>query len=132
MFTDTRDGNAEIYVMNTDGSERVRLTNHPRRRFRPHMVTKRRTTSLLSPSEDHAGLYDIYLMDPNGQNIRPAFDDSDYRTAPAWSPDGTKIAYHTYSPIPDWAVYFNTIDGGAAERVAEAGMHPGGFPRLVA
>ncbi len=67
-------------------------------------------------------------MDPNGQNIRPAFDELDYRTAPAWSPDGKKIAYHTYSPIPDWAVYFNTTGGGTAERVAKAGIHPGGFP----
>ena len=127
VFTDTRDGNAEIYVMNADGSERVRLTNHPGDDFDPTWSPNGEHIAFVS-ERDHAGLYDIYLMNPNGQNIRPAFDDLDYRTAPAWSPDGEKIAYHTYSPIPDWAVYFNTIDGGTAERVAEAGMHPGGFP----
>ena len=67
-------------------------------------------------------------MDAGGQNVRRAFSELDYRTAPTWSPDGEKIAYHTYSPVPDWAVYFNTIDGGEAERVAEVGIHPSGFP----
>ena len=127
VFTDTRDGNAEIYVMNADGSEQVRLTNHPGDDFDPTWSPTGEHIAFVS-ERDHAGLYDIYLMDPNGENIRPAFDESDYRTAPAWSPDGQKIAYHTYSPIPDWAVYFNTIDGGTVERVAKAGIHPGGFP----
>ena len=127
VFTTTHHGNAEIYIMNADGSDQVRLTNHPGDDFDPTWSPTGEHIAFVS-ERDHAGLYDIYLMDPNGQNIRPAFDELDYRTAPAWSPDGKKIAYHTYSSIPDWAVYFNTIGGGAAERVAKAGIHPGGFP----
>ena len=29
VFTSARDGNREIYIMNPDGSEQVRLTDHP-------------------------------------------------------------------------------------------------------
>ena len=83
VFTDTSDGNAEIYVMNTDGSERVRLTDHPGDDFDPTWSPNGEHIAFVS-ERDHAGLYDIYLMDPNGQNIRPAFDELDYRTAPAW------------------------------------------------
>ena len=83
---------------------------------------------LLSQSGTTKGLYDIYLMDADGQNTRRAFDALDYRTAPTWSPDGKKIAYHTYSSVPDWAVYRNTIDGGEGERVAETTVKRGGFP----
>ena len=127
VFTATRDGNAEIYMMNTDGTEQVRLTNHPGDDFDPTWSPTGKHIAFVS-ERDHAGLYDIYLMNANGRNIRRAFAELDYRTAPAWSPDGEKIAYHTYSPIPDWAVYFNTIGRGTAERVAKSGIHPGGFP----
>ena len=29
LFTSSRDGNREIYIMNPDGSEQVNLTQHP-------------------------------------------------------------------------------------------------------
>ena len=31
LFTSTRDGNHEVYMMNPDGSEQVNLTQHPAR-----------------------------------------------------------------------------------------------------
>lgn len=127
VFTSTRNGNAEIYVMNADGSEEIRLTHHPRDDFDPTWSPTGEHIAFVS-ERDHEGLYDIYLMDADGKNIRRAFDDLDYRTAPTWSPNGRKIAYHTYSPKPDWAVYANTLGGGEAERIAESGIHPGGFP----
>ena len=127
VFTSTLDGNAEIYVMNTDGSGLVRLTNHPGDDFDPTWSPTGEHIAFVS-ERDHLGLYDIYLMDANGENIRRAFGELDYRTAPTWSPDGKKIAYHTYSPVPDWAVYANTPGDGEPERVVESGVYTGGFP----
>ena len=127
VFTSARNLNAEIYIMNADGSQQIRLTHHPGEDFDPTWSPTGEHIAFVS-ERDHEGLYDIYLMDPDGKNIRRAFDDLDYRTAPTWSPDNKKIAYHTYSSIPDWAVYFNTLDGREAERIAESGMYPGGFP----
>ena len=127
VFTSTRNGNAEIYVMNADGSEEIRLTHHPGDDFDPTWSPTGEHIAFVS-ERDHEGLYDIYLMDADGKNIRRAFGDLDYRTAPTWSPDGKQIAYHTYSSEPDWAVYIKPLDGGEAERVAESGIYPSGFP----
>lgn len=127
VFTSTRDGNGEIYMMNADGSGEVRLTDHPGDDFDPVWSPTGEHIAFVSERE-HQGLYDIYLMDADGQNIRRAFSDVEYRTAPTWSPDGEQIAYHTYSPVPDWAVYFNRLGGGKPERLAEATMRRGGFP----
>ena len=128
VFTSTRDGNGEIYMMNADGSEQVRLTNHPGADFDPTWSPTGEHIAFVS-ERDHQGLYDIYLMDADGQNIRRAFSDVEYRTAPTWSPDGENIAYHTYSPIPDWAVYFDRLGGGKPERLSEAArIMRGGFP----
>ena len=127
LFTSIRDGNAEIYIMNADGSEQVRLTNHPGDDFDPTWSPTGEQIAFVS-ERDHEGLNDIYLMDPDGQNVRRAFDDLEYRTAPTWSPDGKKIAYNTYSPVPDWAVYINTLNGGKTERLAKSAEFFGGFP----
>ena len=59
-FTSMRDGNYEIYAMNSDGSNLRRLTNHPERddfaQWHPD------GKHLLTISE-RDGAFDLYLVD---------------------------------------------------------------------
>ena len=89
-FTSTRDGNAEIYVMNADGNNPIRLTHHPAEDAHPSWSPDGRRIAFIS--NRNGGNYQIYVMDSNGKNLRRlAQGVRDW--FPAWSPDGQTIAF---------------------------------------
>ena len=92
LFTSTRDGNREIYSMNPDGSEQVRLTQHHGNDLQA--VWSPTGEKILFVS-DRGGVRDLYLMDPDGSSVRRVFKRKiePWRTAPTWSPDGKQFAY---------------------------------------
>ena len=92
LFTSTRDGNREVYTMNSDGSEQVRLTQHPGNDLQAVWSPTGEKILFIS---DRGRVRDLYLMDPDGTNVRRVFKRKTkiYRTNPTWSPDGKHIAY---------------------------------------
>ena len=114
-FNSTRDGNAEIYMMNPDGSQRVRLTNHPARDMAPSWSP---TGEQIVFTSDRDGKWDIYIMDADGANVRRVFKTLAHREYAVWSPDGKWIAY---TVLPEWAIYIARINGRDAKRVASTG-----------
>ncbi|HED11006.1 MAG TPA: tetratricopeptide repeat protein [Caldithrix abyssi] len=65
VFFSDRDGNYELYLMNSDGSVPVRLTSNPGNDLNP--VFSPDGTKILFHS-NRAGNYDLYLMDLSRQN----------------------------------------------------------------
>ena len=98
LFTSTRDGNYEIYMMNPDGSEQVPITQHPATDLQAVWSPTGERILFVS---DRGGRRDLYLMDADGSNVRRVFRRKieGQRRAPTWSPDGKQIAYmHDYWP----------------------------------
>ena len=89
-FVSGRDGNLEIYVMNADGSNQTRLTNHPAGDAFP---TWSPDGSRIAFHSNRDGNHEIYLMNDDGTNVTRLTNNPDLDISPAWSPDGTRIAY---------------------------------------
>jgi TolB protein len=90
-FTTTRDGgNAEIYVMNRDGSGLQRLTNHPGIDSTP---TWSPTGTQIAFVSDRTGNPQIYIMNADGTGVQRITNES-HADRPTWSPAPlNEIAY---------------------------------------
>ena len=94
LFTSTRDGNREIYMMNPDGSEQVNLTQHPADDL--GAVWSPTGEEILFVSDRQGTrVRDLYLMDADGSNVRRVFKRKirAWRGSATWSPDGKRFVY---------------------------------------
>ncbi len=93
VFVSDRDGNNEIYTMNSNGSDVTRLTFNTYSDFAPDWSPDGSKIAFVS---DRSGHYDLYVMDTDGSNqtlITTLTDCSSNCSSPKWSPDGTLIAF---------------------------------------
>jgi len=89
-FVSLRDGNAEIYVMNADGTGATRVTNDPQPDGRPAFTPDGQ--SLVFHSARTAGKQQIWTVNLDGTGLTQLTRDS-VNSTPTVSPDGQTIAY---------------------------------------
>lgn len=90
VFTSTFEGNQEVYTINVNGSDRVRITSDPALDAHPAWAPDQRRIAFAT---NRWGDLEIAESDPDGQNLirltnSPRLDDY-----PVYSPDGKQIAF---------------------------------------
>ena len=112
-FTSDRDGNYEIYVMNADGSNQTRMTNHYDVDLLPSWSPDGSKIAFTSYRDGNA---EIYVMNADGSNQTRMTNNDTTDLNPSWSPDGSKI---TFSSDRDGntEIYVMNADGSNQTRM---------------
>ena len=108
-FESHRDGNREIYVMGADGSAPTNITQHDAWDSSPAWSPDGRRIAFVSDRNGDRELYyegsgfyntDIFLMNADGTGVEQlTFGPEDWTGGPAWSPDGSSIAFSSSGEI---------------------------------
>ena len=90
VFYSDRDGNSEIYTMNSDGSNQTRLTFNESRDNAPTWSPNGQQIVFHSYRNGNA---EVYVMNADGTNPRNLTNHPALDSYPYWSPDGNQIAF---------------------------------------
>jgi hypothetical protein len=98
------DGNSDIFVMNADGSNPVKLTDTPKEQEHYPQVSPDATKICFvsDVGEGRETVRSLYVMDIDGKNRKKI---ADHAREPFWSPDGKLIGF-----LPQEFAKFDVID----------------------
>ena len=95
-FVTFRDGEREIYIMYSDGSEQTNLTNSSGPDDEPDISPD---GDQLVFSSDRENSLDLYVAGADGRGLRRLDDGDGGALSPRWSPDGSRIAFSSSGTI---------------------------------
>jgi hypothetical protein len=138
-FTSTRGGprRAEIWLMNADGTNLIKLTaavqifDDPSGPFFSNDETPSwspdGTKIVFSSDRDGIANHDIYLINADGSNLIRLTNNPAEDRVPGWSPDGQHISFSSLGGGRN-GIYVIDIDGANDRQITSSGFHSAWSP----
>ncbi len=117
VFYSHRDGNTEIYTMNSDGSNQTRLTFNEMSDSSPVWSPNGQQIAFHSKRD---GNLEIYVMDADGSKQHNLTQHPASDGVPSWSPDGSQIAFRSTQnggKNKDLNIFVMDADGSNVEQI---------------
>ncbi|MBC7877122.1 MAG: PD40 domain-containing protein [Anaerolineales bacterium] len=114
-FVSDKDGNSEIYSINTDGTDMVRLTDNKADDLSPKWSPDGSKITFISTRDGNS---EIYVMNSDGLGIIRITNDKSDDIDPSWSPDGQKIVFSS-NRDGDYEIYIHNLETGTDEQITE-------------
>ena len=128
-FVSDRDGDPEIYIMDTDGSNQIPLTNNGALDGQPRWSPDKKWIAFIS---DESGDREINLVEVGQEEptIKRLTNSPGTDSMHSWSPDGKRIAFvSNRDGRPE--IYLMDISGARFSRVTSGRLIPASADRLV-
>ncbi len=121
-FVSDRDGNNEIYIMNSDGTGLRRLTDDPAQDLEPAFSWDGARIAFTSDRPQGyeaygSAEYEIYVMDSDGSHLERLTHNSRSDASPAFSPDGHQIVFTSQRDGAASEIYLMNSDGTGVVRL---------------
>ncbi len=93
VYMSERDKNRDLYIMDLQGNDILRLTDDPAYDYEPAWSPGGSQIVFVSR---RSGDSEIYLMDADGENVLQLTDAAKLDWRPSWSPDGQWIVFESW------------------------------------
>ena len=121
-----RDRNADIYVMNADGSNPKRLTSDPAYEGSPSWSPDSKRILFSSNKSNPKGGYQLHVINADGAGEKQLTTSPKTKEEPSWSPDGKMIVY-AGCPENGYAICIVNADGTGEKKLTN-NPEPEGSP----
>jgi Tol biopolymer transport system component len=109
-FVSTRGGNFDLYVMDADGSNVTRVTDHPANDFDPIWMPDGQSLIFSSERDSRSDLYRVWLKDRRVDRLTNHYVGR--AIMPSVSPDGTSVAFaaQTLQRLQFWEFQIHVLE----------------------
>ena len=116
VFVSTRDGNRELYIMNSDGSQQTRLTYSPASEERAPSISP--NGKLIAFTSNIDGDEDIWVMSVDGSAIRQVTNRPGRDFRATFHPNNKRVTF-TSELTGDGEIFAVDLDGTNVQRLSD-------------